>query len=220
MVDNGSTEGGEELPASEAPVLERGEARQLPVNGLVHEGVCAVVRDISGFLYTPPGESAAAADHPSLSAGFPHFRHRSHTFDGAMTRTTLWLGIAALAAALVAGATAGLVALALAKRAPTAAERGPIVTAVNSFIRNHASSGYHGSRVTKVWVSTKNRRWARADTLSPSASVGKASAILQLTRSKGWRVRNFGARDVQCIAEAPAAVKIDLFGDNSCSFEP
>jgi hypothetical protein len=120
--------------------------------------------------------------------------------------------IALLAAAVAAAAPA------TAKRRPTSVERRAIVAAVDHFLRFEASRGYRDSHVTTVRVSTANRRWARANTSSPT--VGRASAILELTRTKGWRVRNFGVHRVQCIAEAPRAVKLDLYGSASCPFEP
>ena len=89
---------------------------------------------------------------------------------------------------------------------------------VQHFLRFEASRGYRDSHVTTVRVSTANSRWARANTSSPT--VGRASAILELTRTKGWRVRNFGQQKVQCIAEAPRAVKLDLYGSANCPFEP
>jgi hypothetical protein len=119
--------------------------------------------------------------------------------------------------ALLAAAVA-TTAPAAAKRRPTSGERTAIVTVVKHFLRFEASRGYRDNRVTTVRVSTANRRWARANTSSPT--VGRASAILELTRTKGWRVRNFGVHRVQCIAEAPRAVKLDLYGSASCPFEP
>ena len=123
----------------------------------------------------------------------------------------------------LAGAILILAVPAGASRAPTRAERAAVLAAAKHFLCCEASSR-KGERVTRIVISTANRRWARFDA---RLGDGRDTGAVQLTRAKGWRVRAFGDTSSKpwCDAaqtEVPDAVKRDLWGDDDCSgtFEP
>ena len=125
--------------------------------------------------------------------------------------TVLALAAALLALALPAGAS----------RAPTRSERAAILATARHFLCCQAT-GRKGERVTRIVVSTRNRRWARFDArLGDSRDTG----AVQLTR-RGWRVRGFGDPTTKPWCDAstaapPDAVKRDLWGSDDCAtFEP
>ena len=128
-----------------------------------------------------------------------------------------------LAAVAITAATLTVALPADASRSPTRSERAAVLAAAKHFLCCEASSR-KSEKVTRIVISTANRRWARIDArLGDSRDTG----AVQLTRSKGWRVRAFGDRDSKpwCDAaqtEVPDAVKRDLWGDDDCSgtFEP
>src|SRR3954466_15681468 len=97
--------------------------------------------------------------------------------------------IARLMTALaLAGAALALALPAEASRPPTRSERAAVLAATKHFLCCEASSR-KDERVTRIVISTANRRWARVD-----ARLGdlRDTGAVQLTRAKGWRVRAFG----------------------------
>jgi hypothetical protein len=148
--------------------------------------------------------------------------------------------VVALLGALVA-ASALLAATALARRAPTRSEAKAIRAAVTRYERSSSSAIPRDSRITRIVVSTVDRRYALVTLRSPSAGTERAllrrggvrrgrvaatRAKRRMTRQRqhtrhrrpgrpsrpaSWRVLGAGPGAPGC-STAPAAVLTDLFG--------
>jgi hypothetical protein len=113
---------------------------------------------------------------------------------------------------LAAGLLGALAGTAAAKRPPKPGERSAIRTAWTAFLARPDSPAASDDRITKIWISTANTRYARINLGSPT--VGPSTALLR-KHASGWHVTQFGTSDFPCSA-APAKVWKDLYGAGFC----
>jgi hypothetical protein len=117
--------------------------------------------------------------------------------------------VVAFVVLLAGGLTANV---ALAKRAPTSAERPAILATIDAFIQKPGSPAASDNRVVSIRLNTPGAHYARVNL--NSASAGPAIALVRL-RYGAWRVIAFGSADFRCKL-APAAIWRDLFPRGFC----
>ena len=97
-----------------------------------------------------------------------------------------------------------LPAIALASRAPTAAETSAIKAAVAAYVKNPSNHAASDNKVVKVLISTVDKSFASANLKSVS---GNSTTLLKLAGGK-WKVVGFSPS--QSCSLASAAVRKDL----------